>query len=117
MFLRIGYAFIISLFFVFGIESAQKKIEKVYVSPEDIHITDRGIYWYDCAGITLVDAVFFDNQGLYIIKKPSEVTDKCINGHRIWCWNCLGCAIPICKFRCKCVEWPFHNNPYEIIQE
>lgn len=58
-----------------------------------------------------VEAIFSDDHGIYIIEtvylKKETADNKCYNKHQIWCWNCQGCLVPICKFRCRCVEWPF----------
>ncbi len=91
-------------------ESTEELSQKIYISSTDLQITDHGIFLYNVdEGYLPVDAVFSDNCGLYIIelRKPSEADNKCPNKHQIYCWKCLGCAVSICKFRCKCVEWPF----------
>lgn len=97
----------------FIVEATENLTQKVYISSADLQITDQGIYLYDPAhGYLQIEAVFFDNLGLYTIqlKRPDEeATNKCPNGHAIWCYNpyCRGCAFAWCKFRCKCAEWPF----------
>ena len=87
--------------------------QKIYISSADLEITDQGIYLYQVnKGYSLIDSVFFDDYGLYIIEiKSDKIIDTCFNGHRLWCLRCNGCALAWCKGRCKCVDWPCEIKP------
>jgi hypothetical protein len=89
-----------------SIDASEGIKQKVYISSHDLKITDNGIFLCDCYQ---VDAVFSDDQGLYVITglKESEISDNCINGHPIWCRNCNGCANPWCFRKCRCVVCPW----------
>jgi hypothetical protein len=106
-FLSILFIFAFSLSISAG--ATEELLQKVYILAADVQMTDQGIYLDEHnGGFLLVDAVFSDHAGLYVIK-PSVADDRCTNQHDIWCRRCLGCAVAMCKFRCRCVEWPFQS--------
>lgn len=110
------FALIIFCVFTIKIESRENKV-KVYICERNLHISNQGLYFYDInEGYFPINAVFFDNDGLYIMEsvearignKPEHIDNKCPNKHERWCTRCGGCAVPWCRIgRCKCVEWPF----------
>lgn len=80
--------------------------DKVYVRPEHIHLSTKGIFVLTDTGRMHIEQLNCDENGIYyVVNKIDKITDKCPNGHKIWCLRCGGCVTRWCKFRCKCVEW------------
>ena len=80
--------------------------EKVYIQPEQIYISYDGIFIFDSEGWAHVQQLNCDENGVYYFTENlDKITDKCPNGHKIWCNRCGGCVTRWCKFRCVCVEW------------
>lgn len=79
---------------------------KIYIQPEQIFISHDGIFIFDNVGWARVHQLNCDEIGIYYFsEKLDKITDKCPNGHKIWCGRCGVCVTRWCKFRCKCVEW------------
>jgi hypothetical protein len=79
---------------------------KIYIQPEQILITHEGIFVLIEGAQVLVRQLNCDERGLFCFAEDlDKITDKCPNGHKIWCGRCGGCVTRWCKFRCKCVEW------------
>jgi len=80
--------------------------DKVYIQPNQLNITDEGIFIALHGDQVLVRQLNCDENGIYCLMEClDKITDKCYNGHKIWCTRCWGCLVRYCKFRCKCVEW------------
>lgn len=81
-------------------------LDKIYIQPFQLEITDEGIFILIQDEKVLVRQLSCDENGIYFQTEHLDtITDKCKNGHKIWCGRCGGCAVRWCKFRCKCVEW------------
>lgn len=78
---------------------------KVYIQPNQILISEDGIFVLDNEELVSISQLNHDENGMYIVRRPDKITDKCANGHKMWCGRCGGCVIRWCKFRCICVEW------------
>lgn len=80
--------------------------DRIYVDPEQISISNDGLFVLTDAGRERIDQLNCDENGIYyVVNKIDKIIDKCPNGHKIWCRRCGGYVTRWCKFRCKCVEW------------
>lgn len=79
--------------------------DKIYIMPEQIYISQEGIFIFDKEAWIRVEQLNWDENGMYCFGMLDKIIDKCPNGHKIWCGRCGGCVTRWCKFRCKCVEW------------
>lgn len=80
--------------------------DKIYIQPHQLTITNEGIFIIVQGELILVRQLNCDEKGIYcLIEHLDKITDKCQNGHKMWCGRCGGCVVKWCKFRCKCVEW------------
>jgi hypothetical protein len=74
---------------------------KVYVTPDQIEITEEGIFAYiknakrPIVGRTLA----FDHIGMYI----KEWRGPCFI-HDLWCRRCGGCGVLFCPMNCSCYD-------------
>jgi hypothetical protein len=51
------------------------------------------------AGIAEQAPINCDEHGIYCLKEHlDKITDKCQNGHKIWCGRCGGCVVRECLF-------------------
>lgn len=82
--------------------SESHQTQKIYVSPDQVEITDRGILFYSESGETpiLGTLLSYDEQGSYIEIAPYG----CPYGHEPRCWICKGCHDPECTARCRCAD-------------
>ncbi|HEY4832253.1 MAG TPA: hypothetical protein VIH61_06820, partial [Waddliaceae bacterium] len=79
---------------------------KVYIQPDQLFITSEGIFLFVQGVQVLVNQLNCDDHGIYcLVDQLDTITDKCKNGHKIWCKRCFGCVVRECLFHCKCVEW------------
>lgn len=79
---------------------------KIYIRSDQLHITDEGIFILINGKQVFVQQLNFDENGIYCLTEHlDKITDKCYNGHKIWCKQCFGCIVRYCKFRCICVTW------------
>ncbi len=79
---------------------------KVYIQPEQLSIMHEGIYLIIQGKPVLVSQLNCDEKGIYcFIEYLDTISDKCYNGHKIWCTRCWGCVVRECNFHCKCVAW------------
>jgi hypothetical protein len=80
-------------------ESDQKE-EKIYVSPEQIKITDKAILvWLSDEETCLAKSLGVDDYGLYI----KQLTRAC-RVHIGRCYHCGGCYQSDCHQRCTCYD-------------
>lgn len=115
--LRCFWFFVLTILCVSTLRAELRQNEqKIYICEDSLCVSDRGLYLYDLIeGYLPISAVFFDEDGLYIIdsiemrqRGPEYIDNRCLNGHERWCKRCGGCAVAWCLVgRCKCVEWPF----------
>jgi len=76
---------------------------KIYVKPEEIKITENGIFYVKNEVILPIYSIHFDAEGFYIEYLDMDgIWDTCQNGHKIYHQYCGGCAIWGCPFICKC---------------
>lgn len=88
------------------LEGSKENKDKIYIQPEQIHISQEGIFIFDNEKCLRIEQLNCDENGIYVFATElDKITDKCPNGHKIWCGRCGGCVTRWCKFRCKCVEW------------
>lgn len=80
---------------------------KIYLSREQIEITETEILVNFAGNQLKTHHLFCDEKGLYCRVWDFPAWDNtCINGHKIWCWKCGGCNVRYCLVgRCKCVAW------------
>lgn len=79
---------------------------KTYICPEQIVVSNDGIFIFDNTSWLRVSQINCDMHGIYYrSERVDKITDKCPNGHKMWCGRCGGCVVRWCKFRCRCVEW------------
>jgi hypothetical protein len=79
---------------------------KIYITPDQLHFTNDSIYIYVQDETVFIQQLSCDENGIYCLTEHLDtITDKCTNGHKIWCLECWGCPVRYCKFRCKCVTW------------
>ncbi len=78
--------------------------ERVYINPDQIEITDYGIFARDIGRkkIVLVESLGFDKKGLYF-KPMIEQRGPC-GIHRAWCKICGGCGVLLCPMNCTCFD-------------
>lgn len=74
--------------------------KKIYVSPQDLQITEHGFIAFDLskklvAGKTLS----VDQNGMYI----KEWKGPCWL-HDLWCRYCGGCGVLLCPMNCTCFD-------------
>ena len=80
--------------------------DRIYIQPEQLFITHEGIYIFIQGEQVFVRQLNCDESGIYcMIGDLDKITDKCPNGHKMWCRRCYGCVTRWCKYRCKCAEW------------
>ena len=96
-------------------ETYQNLYVKVYVDFNDLIFNSEGIFLIEDEDIRPLRSIYVDTGGFYLTENrvekkistksheakrgKSQITDECYNKHKIWCWNCLGCAHPYCRFR------------------
>ncbi len=80
--------------------------EKIYLKSENILVVEHGIYYLINKEALPIMILHCDQNGIFVdlteLSRNPEVTDQCMNGHKIYHWDCLGCAHWFCPFRCKC---------------
>ncbi len=81
---------------------SQETEEKVYVSPEQIEVTEEGILVYDARGelVAIYKTLSYDKKGLFL--KPIESERGPCGIHRVWCRYCQGCGVIYCPMKCEC---------------
>ncbi len=80
--------------------------DRIYIHPEQLLINHDGIFIFIDGDKVLVRQLNCDENGIFcFIEDVDKITDKCPNGHKMWCGRCGGCVVRYCKFRCICVEW------------
>jgi hypothetical protein len=75
--------------------------DKIYLAPENVLITQEGIFYVQSNKIIEVDAIYTDCEGIYMRGKE-KADNRCGNGHPLYHIECGGCANWWCNFRCKC---------------
>lgn len=75
--------------------------EKIYVTPEQIEVTEEGILFYDVVKEILIlsKTLSYDEKGLYL--KPVVQRGPC-GLHSVWCRDCGGCGVIYCPMKCTC---------------
>lgn len=74
---------------------------KVYVQPEDIFINEAGIFRMVETGVTPIQGVYSDRNGIYVI--PDVEASYCYDEtHGRKCHYCEGCFQRGCLKRCNC---------------
>jgi hypothetical protein len=82
--------------------------DRINISPNELLITESGLYLLRFGEALPLATVFADSDGLYI--RVSSIRRKqletCLNGHEVFCRNrkCLGCIEEWCVFRCRCFD-------------
>ena len=78
--------------------------QKIYVSPQDIEITQNGIYYIDREGATeqKIDALQYDEHGLYFLD-ISQTRGPC-GLHQVYHADCGGCGVLFCPMNCTCFD-------------
>lgn len=102
-------------------ESKNEKYSKIYVTEKDLLLHDNQIYLNDNGEFESLNAVYCDDDGLYIIIDTKTARNRggefigentCKNGHLVYHHRhnggCGGCAHWMCSFRCKCYS-PWNN--------
>jgi len=76
--------------------------EKIYVSPDQIEVTEEGVLYYDESEeiLMLFKALSYDSKGLYLTPPTSERGPCGI--HNLWCHACGGCGVIYCPMKCIC---------------
>ncbi len=79
-----------------------QKEEKIYVSPEQIEITEQAILVWLSGEKTflLAKSIGFDDQGLYV----KQLTRGPCGLHNRWCKICGGCGVLLCPMNCTCYD-------------
>ena len=80
----------------------QTNVEKIYVSPDQIVLTNSGIFLIEGHELIPISNISYDDGGLFI---PNFLVNKerCDYGHSIKCKRCEGCSDRrSCPFRCRC---------------
>jgi len=75
--------------------------ERIYVTPEQIEVTEDGILVYNIAGEEPIvgKTLSYDEKGLYLI--PLTLRGPC-GVHNLWCKHCKGCGVIYCPMKCEC---------------
>ena len=76
--------------------------EKCYVSPEQIVLTEKGILLMTDRGVSLIDRLECDENGIYVPSLMTWTKANCHNGHEIKCRRCHGCCHRDCQYACWC---------------
>ena len=89
------------------LEHNRKTNQKLYVNPNDLLISEAGLFLVGASELISLKKVEFDEYGFYVVAaKNTEIRPKqesmCMNGHPIYHEECGGCANWWCNFRCKC---------------
>src|ERR1700722_3492161 len=59
---------------------------KIYIQPEQLHITNGGIFIFIQSEQVLVRQLNCDENGIYCLTEHlDKITNKCYNQHPIWC--------------------------------
>ena len=76
--------------------------EKIYVTPEQIQITENGILFYDMEKEMFVTGttLSYDEKGLYL--NPAVPQRGPCGLHALWCKHCRGCGVLYCPMICQC---------------
>ncbi len=82
-------------------------LQKVYVNPSDLFITENGLFLQGAAELIPLHSVKTDEYGFYVKTKHNPEVGPlkepaCWNGHPLYHEECGGCAHWWCPFRCKC---------------
>ena len=96
-------------------EISNDSLQKIYVNPCDLLITERGLFLQGATELISLNRVETDEYGFYVeAKRDPEIRPKreptCINGHPITHRECGGCANWWCNSRCKCYS-PWFKLP------
>ena len=76
--------------------------ERLYVSPDQIILTEKGIFLMTDKGMRLIDRLECDENGIYIPSLVAWTKEKCPLGHEVTCRRCHGCNWRNCKHACWC---------------
>ncbi|MCP5505514.1 MAG: hypothetical protein H7A38_01350 [Chlamydiales bacterium] len=78
--------------------------ERIYVSPEEVEITQDGILFYNESQgdyeLSKKYELGYDTNGLYL--KPIENPRGPCGIHTGWCRYCKGCGVIYCPMKCEC---------------
>lgn len=76
--------------------------EKIYVTPEQIEVTEDGVLFYDTVEemLILCKTLSYDSKGLYL--KPTVPQRGPCGIHTPRCNFCSGCRVLYCPMKCKC---------------
>lgn len=89
-----------------SLEDSKMDRDKIYIQPGQVHVSQEGIFIFENEELIRIEQLNCDENGIYFfVTELDKITDKCPNGHKIWCGRCGSCVTRWCKFRCKCVEW------------
>lgn len=73
--------------------AGEEAMEKVYINPSDIAITDQGIFVYQYGAWSPVQALFSDELGVFACDTQSywecSHCGKCVSVVRNYCHSCL----------------------------
>jgi len=85
---------------------------RINISPDELLITENGMFLLKSDDALPLTAVFADAEGLFIIDPVAgRLHNECLNGHPLYHQECRGCANWWCVFRCKCHSpWAMTNN-------
>ena len=76
--------------------------EKIYVSHDQIVLTETGMFIAAGNSLIPVNQINCDNNGFYIPPVMAWTKDQCPKGHYITCRRCNGCNWRRCEYACKC---------------
>ncbi len=85
----------------FGCNPAEMT-EKIYVSRDQILLTESEIFVAVGDILLPVNQINCDSGGIYITPYMAWTKQKCPEGHNIRCRRCYGCDWRRCKYACKC---------------
>lgn len=88
--------------------------KRINIKADELLVTETGLYLLVDDEAFPLTGVFADENGLYVkvnLRKQDTIRDTCHNGHKIYHYECGGCANWWCLFRCKCHSpWALTNN-------
>ena len=77
---------------------------RVYVTPDQLAITEDGMYLIVHEDLLPISTLHCDQLGLYVLH--DHEWGVCPNGHPIVCQNCDGCDGFLCWYHCYCWTRP-----------
>jgi hypothetical protein len=100
----LGFSTLLSTTQTFADENPKMIEEKIYVTPNQIVLTEGLILAYLPGSPHPVSgtAIAFDSTGLYMSRMVDQKGPCYL--HDLWCNRCGGCGVLLCPMNCSCYD-------------